>query len=273
MNWNTAAAAKASASAFLASEGLVPRVTIVDNASVPEERLRLREDLPGDTRLLLADHNMGYAAAAHAVLDHSDADAVCVSNADVVPAPRMLAALTQAVMEDDRIGVAAPTFSDSDDDYHAKLPAAVALLVRPFVGSFGQRPAASVSEGEVRIVEQPAGACLVLRASIWRRFGGLDPGFFLWYEDVDLAKRLHEAGLRNVVLGAARASHTGASAFVQMDRRTQQAIRLRSLRRYIRRHHRLLLPIAQPLIALAWLARVRPLRLRRWPPLRNPPLP
>jgi len=34
-----------------------------------------------------------------------------------------------------------------------------------------------------------SGCCLLLRATLWRRLGGFDPGYFLYFEDFDLALR------------------------------------------------------------------------------------
>jgi N-acetylglucosaminyl-diphospho-decaprenol L-rhamnosyltransferase len=101
-------------------------------------------------------------------------------------------------------------------------------------------------------VGQPSGACFVIRRELWEEVGGFDEGFFLWYEDVDPAKRLHDAGYRNLVAGSARVGHVGAEAFAQIDPRRQQAIRLRSVERYIRLHHRWAIPFAGPLLRLSW---------------------
>jgi N-acetylglucosaminyl-diphospho-decaprenol L-rhamnosyltransferase len=94
-----------------------------------------------------------------------------------------------------------------------------------------------------------------MRRATWERIGGFDEDFFLWYEDVDLAKRLHDAGFRNLVTGSARVEHAAAESFRQLDGRAQQAIRLPSLERYIRKHHTRLMPIAAPLLKLS--ARLR----------------
>jgi N-acetylglucosaminyl-diphospho-decaprenol L-rhamnosyltransferase len=75
------------------------------------------------------------------------------------------------------------------------------------------------------------------RSAVWRELGGFDTGFFMWYEDVDLARRCLQTGRRNVVVGNARAQHQGAAAFMQLDARARQHLRLESLERYGRKHH------------------------------------
>jgi len=250
VNWNTAEAALAAARAYLASAGVEARVTIVDNDSRPEQRELLREGCPDGVRLELSAENVGYGRAANLALRDGDAELVCVSNADVLAEPEALAALAAATNEP-KAGMVGPVFGSDTDRYHAALPGTATMLARIFAGSFGERPQPSPGPGEVAEVGQPSGACFVVRREIWEALGGFDEGFFLWYEDVDLARRLHDAGYRNLIVGSARVGHIGAEAFVQVDRHRQQAIRLDSVERYIRLHHARAMPIAAPLLRLS----------------------
>ncbi len=251
VNWNTAAAALAAARAYLASDRVDARVTIVDNDSRPEQRELLREGCPPAVRLELSEENLGYGRAANRALRGGAAELVCVSNADVAPERGALAALAAVATGEARAGMVGPVFGGDTDRYHAALPGTGTMLARIFAGSFGERPQPSPAPGAVAEVGQPSGACFVVRREIWERIGGFDEGFFLWYEDVDLARRLHDAGYRNLIAGSSQVGHAGAEAFVQIDRQEQQAIRLRSVERYIRLHHHRVLSIAAPLLRLS----------------------
>ncbi len=251
VNWNTADAALQAASAYLASEGVEARVTIIDNDSRPEQQDLLREGCPQGAQLDLSEENLGYGTAANRALRGGTGELVCVSNADVLPEPDALAALAAAADGEPMAGMVGPVFGGETDRYHAALPGGAAMLVRIFVGSFAGRPQPSPPSGQVAQVGQPSGACFVVRRETWESLGGFDEGFFLWYEDVDLAKRLHDRGCRNLVTGSARVGHAGAEAFVQIDSRRQQEIRLRSVERYIRLHHRRVAPVAAPLLRLS----------------------
>jgi len=251
VNWNTAEAALTAAHAYAASEGVEARVTIVDNDSRPQQREALRDGCPAGVRLVLNEENLGYGTAANRVLRDGDGELVCVSNADVLPEPQALAALAAAALADPGAGMVGPVFGGDTDRYHAALPGAATMLGRIFVGSFGERRQPSPAAGAVSEVGQPSGACFVVRRDVWEGAGGFDEGFFLWYEDVDLARRLHDGGRRNLVAGSARVGHAGAEAFAQIDARSLQVIRLRSVERYIRLHHRWAIPVAAPLLRLS----------------------
>lgn len=251
VNWNTADAALAAAGAYLGSESVEARVAIVDNDSRSEQRDILRESCPEGVRLDLSDENLGYGRAANRALRGGGGELVCVSNADVLPEPGALATLAAVANEEPEAGMVGPVFGSDTDRYHADLPGAATMLARIFAGSFGERPQPSPAATQTVEVGQPSGACFAVRRELWERIGGFDEGFFLWYEDVDLAKRLHDAGYRNLVAGSARVGHVGAEAFAQIDPKRQQAIRLRSVERYIRLHHRRVTPIAAPLLRLS----------------------
>ena len=251
VNWNTAAAAMGAARAYLASESVDAKVTIVDNDSRPEQRQLLRADCPENVRLDLSEENLGYGRAANRALHGGGGELVCVSNADVLAEPDALAALAAVAKGEPHAGMVGPVFGGDTDRYHAALPGTATMLARIFAGSFGERPQPSPAPGEVATVGQPSGACFVVTRGTWEAMGGFDEGFFLWYEDVDLAKRLHDSGYRNLVAGSARVGHAGAEAFVQINRRQQQAIRLRSVEHYIRLHHGRAIPIAAPLLRLS----------------------
>jgi N-acetylglucosaminyl-diphospho-decaprenol L-rhamnosyltransferase len=251
VNWNTATAALTAANAYRASKGVEVTVTIVDNDSRPEQRDLLREDCPEGVRLDLSDENLGYGRAANRALRGGRGEVICVSNPDVLPEPGALAALAAALATEPRAGMVGPVFGGDTDRYHAALPGTGTMLARIFAGSFGERPQPSPPPGDVAEVEQPSGACFVMRRELWEGVGGFDEGFFLWYEDVDLAKRLLDADYHNLVAGSAHVGHAGAKAFAQIDRRRLQAIRLRSVERYIRLHHRRAAPFAAPLLRLS----------------------
>jgi N-acetylglucosaminyl-diphospho-decaprenol L-rhamnosyltransferase len=259
VNWNTSEAALEAAHAFAASQGVEARVTLVDNASAPAQRELLAEaELPG-VRLVLNAENAGYGTAANRALATGAAETVCVSNADVLPEPGALAMLAAATRNEPRAGVVAPAFDD-DAGYHAELPGRVAILGQTLAGSFMRRAVASPPIGETLEIGQPSGACFAMRRETWKRLGGFDEGFHLWYEDVDLAKRSREAGCRNLVVGSARVGHANATSFRQLDGRTLQALRLASLRRYVDKHHPGLKPVAAPLLGLSAALRARPER-------------
>ncbi|MFP5387965.1 MAG: glycosyltransferase family 2 protein [Thermoleophilia bacterium] len=251
VNWNTAEAAIEAAEAYLRSDSVEARVTVADNASAPEQRRLLEKGCPEGVRLVLHEENLGYGRAVNLALGDGSAGLVCVSNADVLPEPDALTTLAAVAEGEMRAGMVGPAFGGHTDRYHSRLPSATTMLGRIFAGKFSRGPVPPPTPGEVKEVGQPSGACFVMRRETWAHMEGFDDDFFLWYEDVDLAKRLHDQGYRNLVVGSARVGHAGASSFVQIDRPLLRAMRLDSVQRYIDKHHRGLSTFTPLLVGLS----------------------
>lgn len=258
INWNTVPSAIAAAEAFAASKGVETSIKVIDNLSRPEQRRLFEPGIPdGRIEVLLADHNLGFGAGANLALADGSAPLVCISNADVLPDPNALAELEAVALGTEDAGMVGPVFAGGTHHYHSQLPGRRALLARSFVGSAGHRRPRVPAAGEVLQIGQVSGACFVMRREVWEELGGFDEDYFLWYDDVDLAKRLTDRGRRNLIVGAARVGHVGAASFEQIDPRTAQAIRLGSLQRYVEKHNPELIPVARPLFAAARAVRAR----------------
>ncbi len=86
-----------------------------------------------------------------------------------------------------------------------------------------------------REVDWVAGSCMAVSADAFRRVGGMDEQFFLYWEDADLGKRLKEAGWKTVYLPSAVVVHG-----VGRSRRHARALSVRAFHRsaylYFRKH-------------------------------------
>ena len=84
-----------------------------------------------------------------------------------------------------------------------------------------------------------SGACVLVRRSTFDRLGGFDPGYFMYFEDVDLGYRIGAAGLVNRYEPAAEVTHTGAhSTTTESESARMIEVHHRSARRFIDRKYR-----------------------------------
>jgi GT2 family glycosyltransferase len=61
----------------------------------------------------------------------------------------------------------------------------------------------------LQYVEQPAASALLYRRSAWEEVGGFDERFSNWYNDVDLCKRVEQAGLKILFCPTSEILHHG----------------------------------------------------------------
>ncbi len=95
----------------------------------------------------------------------------------------------------------------------------------------------NLDHGSAREVEQPAGAFLLLRRDAFEEVGGLDEGFHpLWFEDVDLCRRLLDAGYRLRFNPAATARHAGGHSVGSLSPEGRQRAWYGGMLRYAGKH-------------------------------------
>jgi N-acetylglucosaminyl-diphospho-decaprenol L-rhamnosyltransferase len=88
-------------------------------------------------------------------------------------------------------------------------------------------------------VEQPAGAFLMVRRTVWEELGGLDERYSpLWFEDVDFCRRIQERGFSLYYVPEAVAIHTGGHSIGQLGVEMRAFYWYRSLLRYSFKHFR-----------------------------------
>jgi N-acetylglucosaminyl-diphospho-decaprenol L-rhamnosyltransferase len=84
-----------------------------------------------------------------------------------------------------------------------------------------------------------SGACVLIRRQVFDEIGGFDPGYFMYFEDVDLGYRLGKAGYRNVYEPDATAVHTGAhSTTSELESDRMISTHHDSARRFLNRKYR-----------------------------------
>ncbi|PZR54250.1 glycosyltransferase family 2 protein [Xylanimonas oleitrophica] len=75
-------------------------------------------------------------------------------------------------------------------------------------GDGTMRPRSAPDGGaDAGVLEWLSGACLAVGAQLWRKVGGFDEEYFLYWEDVDLSHRVRLAGGTLAVDGVATAHH------------------------------------------------------------------
>lgn len=86
-------------------------------------------------------------------------------------------------------------------------------------------------------VEQPAGAFLLIRRDVWLELNGLDEEFYpLWFEDVDLLKRVQDRGYRVAYVPSVGARHAGGHSVRKIPRERRDIYWYANLLRYSSKH-------------------------------------
>lgn len=174
--------------------------------------------------LLEMGGNLGYGAAINRTVEltGAGADWVLVVNPDVTFEPGAIDELLRVGESDPSIGAVGPQILTALGEVYPsarRLPSlrtgvGHALLSRAWRGNPWTHR--YLSDRELPPRQRDAGwlsgACVLVRARVFTELGGFDDDFFMYFEDVDLGRRIARAGYRNVYAPSATITHTGAHA-------------------------------------------------------------
>jgi N-acetylglucosaminyl-diphospho-decaprenol L-rhamnosyltransferase len=206
-------------------------VVVVDSGSSREEvsSARAAAERVGATFDSLPS-NGGYGAGINAAARRvRDADYLLVSNPDIELGPGSLDALLDVLAPDPAIGAVGPRILNLDSTVYPsarRLPStALGLGHALFANVWPSNPWSARYRNADLPSDRPSdvgwlsGACLLMRGDVFRRLGGFDERFFMYFEDVDLGRRIGLAGLRNVYVPGATVRHVGGHSTASASRR------------------------------------------------------
>jgi N-acetylglucosaminyl-diphospho-decaprenol L-rhamnosyltransferase len=181
-------------------------VVVVDNASDDGTTDIVRAHALG-TDIIELSSNRGFAAGCNAGLGRvSDDDIVVLLNPDVFVAKDFFRRLVELSWPDD-LAARGPLILEPDGTVEQSarsfprlatgLAGRTSLLARiaPNSELVRRELRADPSAGSTT-VDWVSGACLIAPAEAFRRVGGLDEGYFLYWEDADWCRRASHIGLR-----------------------------------------------------------------------------
>lgn len=193
------------------SRGAVAATEIIVTLNLPEDESFLREFPTLPLRVIRNDAPKGFGANHNAAFRASTAPYFVVVNPDIRLQDFRIAPLL-AELDDPSIGLSAPlVFSGAGElqDSARSFPTVGRLLRRKLQGVRGPDYVFGPTSADVDWV---AGMFMVLRRDTYAAIGGFDDSYFMYFEDVDLCKRLRDRGLRTVVVPSVRVIHDAQRA-------------------------------------------------------------
>jgi GT2 family glycosyltransferase len=188
-------------------EGVEREILVLDNASEDGSAEAVRA-LGGDIRLIERERPTGKAENDSTLLREAQGRYCLLLNEDSEIRSGAASALISALDDDTRAAAAGPRLLDSEGN---PVPCAWRF---PGVGTalagalFLHRLFSVQSSGwETRRVEWAQSSALLVRREAAKRVDYLDPRFFVYYDECDLARRLADAGWHSLFVPEATAIH------------------------------------------------------------------
>jgi GT2 family glycosyltransferase len=187
---------------------------VIDNG--PEEDLGAVRDAlsvwpseAGNVELIAGHGNVGFGRANNLVLDRLESDFHLVMNPDVEVDRAALSRSLSSMKAHPEVGILAPAAfgPGGEREYLCKRPPSLwVLFLRGFAPRFlRQRFERTIADYEMRdvigdqfvsAIPLASGCFMLIRTALFRKLGGFDPGYFMYFEDFDLSLR---AGRESVI--------------------------------------------------------------------------
>ena len=196
-------------------------VVVVDHSSRPEAADLLSEQFPS-VQLRRVASNDGFAAGVNNGARATSSPFILLLNPDCVVEPEACCRLADWLESHPDVAVAGPRIRNADGtvqpsarrfpDFTTAIAGRSSWLTRVLPGNPISRrnlPARDLSDATPREVDWVSGACMCVRRDAFEAVGGLDEGFFLYWEDADFCRRLKHAGWRTMFVPTAGVTHVG----------------------------------------------------------------
>ena len=234
VNWNSGfQLADVISSVALYHANLVKSIIIVDNGSTDDSIAHAEArvlGLPVILQLIRNSNNRGFGAACNQGAALSTAEFVLFLNPDTRLFVGSLSAPNDFFLrlENADVGIVGIQLVDEQGDVArscARFPTVLVLIAQavglnrlPLLRNLTQAMV-EWPHDSTRTVDQVIGAFFMIRRSLLKSLNGFDERFFVYFEEVDLALRAHQAGYRSVFLAEAQAFHAGGGTSHQVKAR------------------------------------------------------
>lgn len=217
-SWNTREDLRLCLDSLRAARGEAGfEVIVVDNASTDGSADMVASEFPEFT-LVRSEVNLGFTGGHNLALARRTGQHAALLNSDTVVHPGAIGSLARVLSERPEVGIVAPKLLNPDGSLQfscRRFPNPVAAAFRnTFLGRwFPNNPYVrdylmqDFDHSSPREVDWVSGAALFIRGEALARVGGLDEGFFMYCEDVDLCKRAWQQGAKVVYLPSAVITH------------------------------------------------------------------
>lgn len=244
VNWNTQDLLATCINAIIETKNQLDiEIIVVDNASTDDSVVMLRESYP-HVLIIKNRKNVGFAKANNQGFKISTGNNILLLNSDAILQNGSLQNLLQVFDDQPHCGLVGAQLLNVDGSFQASFTDLPNLwqeflilsgLGRLVSGSWFPSHGSEVEHGP-----QPGGyvegACMLIRREAYQLVEGLEEGYFMYSEDVELCKALQDNDWQVWYQPAAKVTHIGGGSS-QQRRPQQEAILYQSRIRFHQRHY------------------------------------
>jgi len=179
-------------------------VIIIDNAS-SDNSIKVIEDNFPLFRLICSPNNLGFGKANNLAVKYSRGEHLLFLNTDTILTENTPKILLDYLRKHEDIGAIGGRLTFKDGSFqlsYGKLPNLLVEFFYKIRVALDNKWHQIFSDfydkkySRVKTVDWITGACLMIRRDVFQDLNGFDESFFMYFEDIDICKRINESGFK-----------------------------------------------------------------------------
>jgi GT2 family glycosyltransferase len=195
-----------------ALNGIDGEIIVIDNESNYVESIRMMGLFPS-IKLIANSENKGFSKANNQGIEMAKGEFILFLNPDTILPVNALKHSLDYLKEHDFVGAIGVQMVNKSGSFLPEskraFPTPLAALFKlsgmadlfPLSGFYNQYALGNLDKDQIHRVDILAGAYLMARTQLVKSVGAFDEQFFMYGEDIDLSKKLTDAGYENHYLG------------------------------------------------------------------------
>ena len=171
-------------------------IIIVDNNSGDDSVNYLENIFKDSISIIRNNKNLGFAAANNIGSKQASGDILLFLNSDTIVKENIFASIVKTFDDNERIGIVSPKIILSDgslqDNSFGQYPTILNTILSKLLSrkNVNNKIKDNNKIKAIKNVNWVSGCCLFIRKNLFEQVNGFDANFFLYFEDVDLCKRV-----------------------------------------------------------------------------------
>jgi hypothetical protein len=212
-------------------------IIVVDNASEDVSSEKLEQELGNKIKLIKNKTNAGFGGGNNKGASVARGDFLLFLNSDTIIKEDIFSDCLEIFKRNKDAGIISPGLKINKDSYQPFAFGSFPTL-RRLVARSGKKEIKKIKKGDILETDWVSGCALMIRKDLFRKIKGWDEGYFLYYEDVDLCKRVKKEGYKVIVNLRVDLLHLGGKSLGENKKRKKHYYT--SQDRYFKKHHHFL---------------------------------
>jgi N-acetylglucosaminyl-diphospho-decaprenol L-rhamnosyltransferase len=179
---------------------------IVDNSSA-DSSIKIIQENFFSVVLIRSPVNLGFGKANNLAVKHSQGEHLLFLNTDTILIENTPQILSNYLTQNKAVGAVSARITFEDGSYQLSCGTRPNLAIefidkiRYGLDKRWHSTFSIIYDRQYSLVREMGwltGACLMIRRDVFEQLGGFDESFFMYFEDKDICKRVHEAGWKVV---------------------------------------------------------------------------